>query len=298
MMLTVGESVDRYWKGRWERRELRPQTVRCYREQFSSMLDYVGADTPIRRVTPEVLEGWVAKIAVSIAPGTLNLRVATAHLFWHWAVRSELVVKDPMRMIQTPSRPSGVPRTLTDAAVTDLLHAVSERRELVCVSLMLREGLRCGEVAGMNLADVDLAAKTMVVRMGKGGRQRALPVTSHTIGAVHSYLLDRGRDAGRLVRPKNGRFKLAHDGVLPVTVGRIVADLMERAGVDESAHALRHTFARDMLEAGASLRDLQTALGHASIATTQIYMPFTNVVSLRAYMGRKDYEHPVLDVAS
>jgi site-specific recombinase XerD len=152
---------------------------------------------------------------------------------------------------------------------------------------MLEEGLRAIEVSRLELADIDFGAEVLTVRRGKGGHGRVLPLTETCRDAVLAYLAERGRGAGHLVRSRTEKLSVLDDGLISPTVQLIAGRALARVGIAESGHALRHTFARRLLEAGASLRDVQTALGHASIATTQIYLPFTGVIELRAYMGHK-----------
>ncbi len=149
--------------------------------------------------------------------------------------------------------------------------------------LMRREGLRAVEVANLELADIDPDERSMIVT-GKGGHQRALPIVAEVWSAIESYLAERGTFDGHLIQAYRQSYANIDDGVTAPYVVRLVGDAFRRAGVRASGHALRHTFATELLKNGANLRDVQTALGHVSISTTQIYLGFTVVGDLRALM--------------
>jgi integrase-like protein len=127
---------------------------------------------------------------------------------------------------------------------------------------------------------------------GKGGHQRVLPVSDETWDAVLAYLREHPTTAGPLIRS----YLNPHRGVNPAYISTLVGRWMSDAGVKQrsrdgrSAHALRHTAATDMLRAGAHLRDVQQALGHASLSTTQKYLPWV-VGSLKEAMSGRTYDH-------
>jgi site-specific recombinase XerD len=148
---------------------------------------------------------------------------------------------------------------------------------------MREEGLRAIEVANLQMGDVDMATRTMVVT-GKGGHSRVLPVTSTMMGALSSFLTERGKDSGALVQSYQRSYASDSDGLSAKVVARFAGEAIKRAGVNESGHVLRHTFAHRMIDAGADIRDVQMALGHASIVTTQVYLGYTALGDLRGFM--------------
>jgi integrase/recombinase XerD len=123
----------------------------------------------------------------------------------------------------------------------------------------------------------------MMVR-GKGGHERALPIVSDVWSAMQTYLAIRGTAAGHFLQSYQQSYANSGDGLSAKYVARIAGDAFRRAGIDESGHALRHTFANELLRNGGNLRDAQVALRHVSIATTQRYLGFTAVRELRGLM--------------
>ena len=172
-----------------------------------------------------------------------------------------------------------MPRNLGLDAVQAVRDACEDSRERLLVTLMVDEGLRRCECARLQVADV-LVDEGQVRIVGKGGHVRLLPVVERTDKALRSYLGEVGWQAGPLIRST----RVHGAGILPARVGTIVKAVVRRAGVDATPHQLRHTMAAGMVRRGASLRQVQQALGHASLMTTQIYLPFESADGLREVM--------------
>ncbi len=287
MDISVGGAARSYVSGRAERGEIGIETVRSYRQTLQLLAAHVGFGKDLSAVTRHDLEDWLGRM--NAAAATKRQRLSAVRSFFRWALMEEMIATDPTVRIRSPRQPRRVPRCLPDASVRRTILACADLRETAMIHLMLGEGLRAKEVATLELADVDLDGGALIVRNGKGGHQRVLPIGEPTAKALRAYLEHRGYGAGALIITNDpGRWgKLS-----PISsryVVKLVSDVMKRAGVKETGHSLRHTFARDLLESGAHLRDVQNALGHASIATTQRYLPFAEVAELRQFVGRKSY---------
>lgn len=203
--------------------------------------------------------------------------------FCRWLVAERLLRRDPTAGIGRVRQPRQVPRGLTADRVSALWLVLPDVRAELIVTLMVQEGLRCGEVARLEVGDLDWAGRVVLVH-GKGGHERVLPLSAQTAGSLSRYLSERPATAGPLVRS----YTRPGQAILPGRISHLVGRWMRDAGVAASGHALRHTAATDMLRAGAHVRDVQTALGHASLATTQRYMPWV-VGDLRVAMGGRQY---------
>jgi integrase/recombinase XerC len=153
---------------------------------------------------------------------------------------------------------------------------------------MVQEGLRCCEVANLQLADIDFIDRTARV-VGKGGHERLLPLTEETWNVLERYLDEQPLTAGPLIRSYRTSGGLRADTISGLVGGVDVRRRIKRWARDGiSAHALRHSAATNMLRSGAHLRDVQAALGHASPSSTQRYLP-TVVNDLRTAMGGRRY---------
>lgn len=170
-------------------------------------------------------------------------------------------------------RLAGLPRALDPGAVAALLTSCDRRttvgrRDFAVLTLLVRLGLRAGEVAGLLLDDIDWRQGELVVR-GKGPKQGRLPLPADVGEAVAGWLRRRPRCA---VREVFTRVRAPHQGLSPAGVSAIVRAASERAGmVQVHAHRLRHTAATEMLRAGAGLAEIGLVLGHQSVLTTSIY---------------------------
>jgi site-specific recombinase XerD len=282
--MTVGEATLTYVQIRRDRLELAPTTVYRFREILGLFADEVGRARPLSRITRKHLDEWVKAMGLRhLAPRTIRLRIGTVKGMFRWAVIEGHVKKDPTLSLRQPKLPRQLPRGIREDQVAAVLEQCRDNRERLIVTLMHREGLRAIEVANLEMADIDSGEHSMVVR-GKGGHERALPIVDEVWSAIEDYLTERGTFDGHLVQAYQQSYANDEDGITAPYVVRLVGDAFRRASIRASGHALRHTFAGSMLRNGANLRDVQCALGHVSIATTQIYLPLTVVGDLRGLM--------------
>ncbi len=282
--LTVGAASTRYVMQRWDRQEISKETRRSFRETLRLFAETVGHDRLLDQVKPRNLDVWIKGMANrQVAAATIRLRIGTVKGFFRWAVLEGHAKKDPTIGLRLPKPVRTVPRSLSDDQIALALERCVDARERLIVLLMREEGLRAIEVANLQMGDIDMAARTMVVK-GKGGHSRVLPVTSTMMGALSSFLTERGRDSGALIQSYQRSYASDNDGLSAKVVARFASEAIKRSGVKESGHALRHTFAHRMIDAGASIRDVQLALGHASIVTTQVYLGHAALGDLRGFM--------------
>ncbi len=272
---------------RYGRGEITKGTCTSFRESLTNLADYLGHARPVSRIKRRDIETWLG--SMNVAPATQRLRLSTAKGFFQWATLERYASTDPTLGIRGPKRPRTVPRGLTDEDIARVFVAARDQRQRLLLTLMLEEGLRAIEVSRLQLGDLDIVGRTMTVT-GKGGHSRVLPLTDQTMLVLQDYLQERGRKSGSLLLSYQRSYANPGDGISPTYVAKLASDAFGRAGVDESGHSLRHTFAHSLIDAGASLRDVQGALGHVSIMTTQVYLPLTGVKELRNYMGKRPKE--------
>ena len=247
----------------------------------------------------DLLRGWLAAMTrAGLARSTMARRASAARTFTAWAARTGRMTHDPSTRLTAPRRERHLPTVLRTEQAAALLDLATVRaddgepahaRDRAALELLYGTGIRVAELVGLDVDDVDLERRVLRV-IGKGDKQRTVPFGLPAGRAVRDWLA-RGRP--RLVRAGSGPALL-----LGLRGGRwdqrqvrtLVHDLLREAGlgVDAAPHALRHSAATHLLDGGADLRSVQELLGHASLATTQVY---THVSVERL---RKTYEqaHP------
>jgi len=266
-------------------RGLSPHTVRAYAGDVRSLLEHAaqgGIGAP-DGLDITVLRRWLAgQHGTGHARATLARRAAAARAFTAWACAGGWLRRDPGPLLGTAKigrRLPQVPRQDQMAAVLSVPRDSGRGpetelalRDTAIMELLYATGIRVSELCGLDVDDLDEGRNTVRV-LGKGGRERTVPVGLPAVRAVAAW-----KRAGRpsLARPGSGPalFLGARGGRLdPRTARRVVhARLAAVAGVPDSGpHGLRHAAATHLLEGGADLRSVQEILGHASLASTQIY---------------------------
>ncbi|MEZ5125690.1 MAG: site-specific tyrosine recombinase [Thermoleophilia bacterium] len=270
----VSEFLDalRYERGRSE------HTVAAYRRdltRFTRFLHDRAATAPT--ATAGDLRDYFAGDGGDGAVASVARRLAALRAFYVYLVREGRRDDDPTLGIRTPRQHRDLPRVLAVEDIEAILAAVTPstplgQRDLALLELLYGCGLRVSELLGLTDGDVDLEGG-MVVCMGKGGKERAVPMGGAAQRAVRRYLEDgrrhltRGRRVPSLFLNAHGR-PLTRQGV-----AYILERVLARAALSgrASAHTFRHSFATHMLAGGADLRSVQEMLGHAKVATTQVY---------------------------
>lgn len=264
-------------------RGLSRNTLDAYRTdllQYGSWLAETGRD-PLG-VTPEEVSGFVTGLVagaggIRLAPATVHRKTAALRAFYRHLRREDLLTDDPTVGLVTPRRAKKLPKVLNQAEVSRLLAApagstATARRDRAILEVMYACGLRASEVVGLELTDVDLHEGMLRAR-GKGSKERIVPLGRQAIGAVEGWLregrpeLVRGRPEKALFLNFRGH-ALTRQGLYKIVQGHARA-----VGLDDrmSPHTLRHSFATHLLAGGCDLRAVQEMLGHADVATTQIY---------------------------
>ncbi len=280
-------------------RRLSPRTVAAYRFEVGRLLDALagrpGGDVEAARFTAPALAAVLAGLArEGLAASSQARAVAAWRTFSRHAFEQGAIPADVARALPLPRRPRRLPRTLASAPLNQALGALpaatpAQRRERALLELLYGSGLRLSEAIGLDLGDVDFGQRTLRV-VGKGDRERIVPFGAHARVALLAMLRDRQgqpRRGGRGAPPGDEPLFLGPGGrrLSPRTVQRAVASALgaiaQATGV--SPHALRHSFASHLLDAGAELRAIQELLGHASLGSTQIYTQVNPRRLRRAY---------------
>lgn len=206
-------------------------------------------------------------------------RLGALRLLFAWALRTERVQVNPASALPRPRYPRRLPRAILNAReaerVLDVPRVETWRglRDRAMLEVLYSTGIRRAELTNLDLADVDLQRGTLLVREGKGGKDRVVPLGARALGWVQRYIRE-GREQS--VRQPTCLALFLNDRGRRIRPTRLTDRLrryMVASGVDKpgSCHIWRHTMATLMHDAGADIRDLQEILGHADLATTEIY---------------------------
>jgi integrase/recombinase XerD len=259
-------------------RGLSRNTLEAYRSdllQFGRYLDEIGAGA-IEVTGPQVAE-FLTRLGESSSPATIHRKAACLRSFYRHLRREGVRDSDPTSSLTPPRRGRRLPHVLTRGEVAKLLKAPSGTepaalRDRGLLELMYACGLRASEAITLELADVDLDDQVLRAR-GKGSKERVIPIGRAACDALRIYL-ERGRPFLTRARVTPYLFVNFRGGQLTRQgLYKIVQRHAQTAGLGGrmSPHTLRHTFATHLLAGGCDLRSVQEMLGHADVATTQVY---------------------------
>jgi integrase/recombinase XerD len=265
-----------------------PRTVEAYRRDLLDIEKRLKK--PISTATTDDLQTYLAELrAEGLAATTLGRRLSAARSFFAHEVLLGNRGDNPAAEIDTPRRQRKLPRTLSPREAERLIEAAAgttprSLRDAALVELLYGAGLRVSEAVGLERAGVDLDSRLVRV-VGKGNKERLVPIGRSASEALRRYL-SRGRPyLDRRYRPE--LFLNAQGGALSrMGAFLILRRLAEKAGLEPERihpHLLRHSFATHLLEGGADLRSVQEMLGHADLATTEVYVHVTDRRRREAY---------------
>jgi integrase/recombinase XerD len=254
------------------------EAYRCDLLQFGEFLDRRGVS--VAETTHGDLAAFLSELAGTPPPkvaATLGRKVACLRSFYRYLRREGTIEHDPTAELRGPPKTQRLPRVLSREEVLALLSQPTGTeplalRDRALLELMYACGLRVSEAIGLELGDVDLEEAILCAR-GKGSKERLVPIGRQAVAALRAYCR-RGRPA-LLGAKVESRLFLNNRGS-PLTrqgLYKIVQRYARGAGLQErmSPHTLRHSFATHLLAGGCDLRSLQEMLGHADLATTQVY---------------------------
>ncbi len=266
------------------------RTVDAYRRDLERLRAFLG--TPISRATVAELERYTAGLrAEGLSPATLARRTAAARTFFRHLQLIGARSDNPAAEIALPRRTRRLPQTLSPREAEMLIDAAggaSPRalRDRALVELLYGSGLRISEALGLGKNGVDLEERLVRV-LGKGNKERVVPVGREAAEAVRRYLARGRQHLDRRHRPE--LFLNARGGALSRSGAfLILRGLAEKAGLEPGRvhpHLLRHSFATHLLEGGADLRSVQEMLGHADLSTTELYTHVSDRRRREAYFA-------------
>lgn len=252
-----------------------PHTLRSYSKDLDTLKQSLG-QTPWEKVDLLGLRQFVAQQRTAhLSKVTIARRVATIRSFFRFLYREGFLTVNPAAGLSRPKQDRKLPAFLSMEEAKRLVEAPRGEdwmslRDKALLETLYSTGLRVSEGVGLKIEDVDLIGGTVRV-IGKGRKERLVPLGSFSIQAIRRYLKAIGPSVESPQRPLfHNRF---HQGLTDRSVRRILNRYLRDLSVTQriSPHALRHSFATHLLDRGADLRSVQELLGHQSLTTTQIY---------------------------
>jgi integrase/recombinase XerC len=291
------------------------KTVEVYLRDVRALREHLrgkrGGDAPLAQLSALDVRGQLAALFGHNGAATLNRRLSSVRAFCRFLIKRGAIAGNPAAAIRGPKKPRPLPRALdvddafrlveapattprasqrTLSPAEDARHTLLRLRDAALLELLYGTGLRVSEACALDLADIDrdrYSVPMVIVRRGKGNKSRQVPLGGAADRALVAYLPARTQLAatgGALFVNAGGR------RLTPRSVQRMVKRWTVAGGVsaDATPHGLRHSFATHLLDEGVDLRAIQELLGHASLASTQVYTK----ISLDHLMKVYDAAHP------
>jgi integrase/recombinase XerD len=272
-------ALNQFYQHLGVERGLAPLTVAAYArdlQDFWEFLESRGRSHWGAVALSDLQDYFVAQEARGLSARSRARRLSALRQFFRFLQREELVSANPVELLDSPRLPRRLPQVLGEAEVAALLAAPDPGtptglRDQALLEVLYATGLRVSELVGLTLKQLDLR-RGLVRPLGKGGKERVVPMVAPAVDKVQLYL-DQGRP--RLLKGRQSPYLfINHRGGRLSRQGfwKLLKQYALKAGVKTlSPHTLRHSFATHLLSRGANLRVLQMLLGHADLATTQIY---------------------------
>jgi len=303
-MSLLEEAISDFGRHMQVERNLSPHTGKSYLADLGQFKVFLEKRAPSDRTEvgipadPMVIRSFLASLyRQKLSKSTISRKVAALRSFYRYLLREGKASFNPAELLQLPRCEKYIPVVLSVDEVLSLLRVrfsedAAGLRDRAMIELFYTAGIRLSELTGLNLGDVHLAEGLVKVR-GKGRRERIVPAGRPALEAIEAYLQRRPELAEGLPERADGApLFLSRRGkrMNPRGVARVVERVVRESGIGRkiSPHALRHTFATHLLDAGADLRSIQEMLGHRSLSTTQKYTS----VSVSRLMEVYDRAHP------
>lgn len=275
-----------------------PHTIRNYMSdllQYSKFLADNNSSSQNNLLTVDhlAIRRYLANLHRKNSRNSVGRKLASIRRFYTYLIREGVIESNPLEGIATPKVEKKLPKFFSVDDIFRLMDSPKGKKEMISrdraiLELLYSSGLRVSELVGLDLQNVDFSTE-MVKVLGKGRKERIIPVGSKAIDALNEYL--KVRNIAENVTDERAIFLNHRGGRLTArSVARLVDKYLKRAGVPGhgSPHTLRHSFATHLLDGGADLRGIQELLGHACLSTTQKYTHITTDKLMAVY----DSAHP------
>ncbi len=255
-------------------RRMSAHTLDAYRRDLAALSDWAHGQgiAGLETLQPEQLRAFIAaEHRRGLSPKSLQRRLSACRSYYQWLLRNGRIALNPAAAIKAPKAPRKLPQVLDADEATRLVEVPTDvklgLRDRALLELFYSSGLRLSELCALRWRDLDLG-NGLVTVLGKGNKQRSVPVGSHARAALEAWHAETQAANEAPVFPGRGGAPISQRAVQIR-----IRQLAQRQGMFKHVHPhmLRHSFASHMLESSGDLRGVQELLGHADIATTQIY---------------------------
>jgi len=269
--------IDKYISYLEIEKNASPHTVLNYRIDLKELASFLEEKkTPLEKVNYLNLRQFLASLRTRhLKPRTISRKLSSIRSFFRFLCREGYLKTNPSALLSSPKLDKHLPNFLSEEEMSRLLEAPSSGdefglRDLAILEMLYSTGMRISELVGLQVKDIDFLSNIVKV-MGKGKKERLLPVGDGALRALRRYLEKRAKDVPEVFLNKNGT-RLTDRGVRNI-LNKYIRQTSQKEHI--SPHTLRHSFATHLLNRGADLRSVQELLGHANLSTTQIYTHLT-----------------------
>ncbi|MDY0271489.1 MAG: site-specific tyrosine recombinase XerD [Advenella sp.] len=273
--------IDAFIDSIWLEDGLSANTLAAYRQDLNGLAGFLARQEPARlliEADSNDIQDWFASKHASSKASTANRRLASLKRYFAWALDVGFIQKDPCLELQSAKQPPRTPKTLTENQVMDLLEAPNIEtpgglRDRAMLETLYATGLRVTELVTLKVLHLSLNEGIVRVEMGKGGKDRLVPLGAEALHWLEAYLKNSrnlllgNRQSDDLFVTRRACAMSRQAFWQLIKKYALLADI----NAPLSPHVLRHAFATHLLNHGADLRVVQLLLGHSDISTTQIY---------------------------
>ncbi len=264
-----------------------PITISIYRselERLSGFLDVIGISNP-SDITISILREYLYKAQElrKLAPSSLGRNIAILKSFFGYLYEEDIIANNPAKKLRGPRAPSTIPKVIPKHDIRRIIDSVrfapsgrfkNRLRDKLILSVLYYTGIRKSELLGLSWDDLDLEKSTLLVRSGKGYKDRIIPIHPKVLKLLDQYLMLRLPLRDRALFIGNRGKKLTKGSFTNILYRYLRLSGLENRGY--SAHTFRHSFATHLVEAGVDIFKIQKLLGHSSLDTTKIYISFSH----------------------
>ena len=269
-------------------RNYSPHTITNYAVDLQEFRGFLG-ELSVEKVEYLTLRKFLGELRTkNHRPRTLARKISTLRSFFKFLQRENIIQNNPALLLTTPKLDKRLPEFLDEQEMLRFVEApapgkIAGKRDRAILETLYSTGIRVSELVGLNIDSVDFIGNSARV-MGKGKKERMVPIGQHALEAIQTYLDERVHRSPALFLNKNGK-RLTTRSISNITAKHIRTVSVH---CHVSPHVVRHSFATHLLNRGADLRSVQELLGHANLSTTQIYTHVTTERLKKVY----DQAHP------